>query len=64
VIAASRSAGGRDYTLLSSGGAVYSAGDVSFWMVEMTVLDSGIYPRHDFVDLELVEATVVQLPPP
>jgi hypothetical protein len=61
VIAAPRTYEGRDYVLLSQGGAVYDAGDVMFWMTPMDVLDSGFYVG-GMADVALVEATLGELP--
>ena len=61
IVAARRTYEGRDYVLLSQGGAVYHAGDVMFWMTPMDVLDSGFYIG-GMVDVGLVEATLVELP--
>ncbi len=56
-----REVDGRDYTLLSTGGAIYAHEDVMFWMVNMSFLGSGLYVDQQ-VDVDLVEATVAQLP--
>jgi hypothetical protein len=60
-IAAPRTLAGKEYLLLSNGGAVYATDAVMFWMVNITVLDSGLYVDEQ-VDFALVEATVPQLP--
>jgi hypothetical protein len=61
VVAEDRRVDGRTYTLLSGGGAIYAHEDVMFWLVNMTVLDSGFYVD-ETVDEGLVEAAIPELP--
>lgn len=55
-----RAAAGREYQVLSEGGATASTGDVFYWMVQLSALDSGLYVAQD-LDLALVEDVVRKL---